>query len=72
MVRPSVYVFVQYSCLTAYETTKANMINTFEYFNLLLTEISPHMEDKDLSFIANLLPRSSRMQKEYPSKYQKF
>ena len=38
------------------ETAKANMINTFEYFNLLLTEISQHMVDKGLSFIDNLLP----------------
>ena len=38
------------------ETTKANMINTFEYFNLLLTEIPQHMEDKELKFIDDLLP----------------
>ena len=53
------------------ETAKANMINTFEYFNLLLTEIPQHMEDKDLSFIDDLLPWSSRVQKECPSKYKK-
>ena len=53
------------------ETAKANMINTFEYFNLLLTEIQQHMEDKDLSFIDDLLPWSSRVQKECPSKYKK-
>lgn len=47
------------------ETAKANIINTFEYFNLLLTEIPQHMEDKDLSFIDNLLPWSSRVQKEF-------
>ena len=38
------------------ETAKANMINTFEYFNLLLTEIPKHMDDKNLRFIDDLLP----------------
>ncbi len=38
------------------ETAKANMINTFEYFNLLLTDIPQHMDDKDLRFIDDLLP----------------
>lgn len=28
------------------ETAKANMINTFEYFNLLFAEIPQHMDDK--------------------------
>ena len=31
------------------ETAKANMINTFEYFNLLLTEIPQHMSGFSLS-----------------------
>lgn len=35
------------------ETTKANMANTFEYFNLLLTEIPQHIDDKDLIFVEN-------------------
>lgn len=52
-------------------TAKANMINSFEYFNLLLTEIPQRMEDKDLCFIDDLLPWSSRVQKECPSKYKK-
>ena len=43
------------------ETAKANMINTFEYFNLLLTEIPQHMDNKDLGFIDDLLPWSSRV-----------
>lgn len=38
------------------ETAKANMINTFEYFNLLLTEIPQHMDDIDFKFIDDLLP----------------
>ncbi len=50
---------------------KANMINTFEYFNQLLIEIPQHMDDKDLRFLDDLLPWSPRVQKEYPSKYKK-
>lgn len=38
------------------EIAKANMINTFEYFNLLLTEIPQHMDDKNLRFIDDFLP----------------
>lgn len=53
------------------ETAKANMINTFEYFNLLLTEIPQHMDDKDFKFIDDLLPWSPRVQKECPSRYKK-
>ena len=53
------------------ETAKANMINTFEYFNLLLTEIPKHMDDKDLRFIDDLLPWSPKVQKECPSRYKK-
>lgn len=45
------------------ETTKANMTNTFEYFNLLLTESPRHMDDKDLRFIDDLLPWSPRVLK---------
>ena len=46
------------------------MINAFEYFNLLLTEIPQHMDDKDLRFIDDLLPWSPRVQKECPSRYK--
>lgn len=53
------------------ETAKANMINTFEYFSLLLTEIPQHTDDKNLSFIDDLLPWSPRVQKECPSRYKK-
>lgn len=53
------------------ETAKANMINTFEYFNLLLTKIPQHMDDKDFKFIDDLLPWSPRVQKECPSRYKK-
>lgn len=53
------------------ETAKSNMINTFEYFNLLLSEIPQHMDDKDLSFIDDLLPWSPRVQKKCLSRYKK-
>lgn len=38
------------------ETAKANNLNTFEYFNLLLTEIPKHMDDKDLRFLDACYP----------------
>lgn len=38
------------------ETANANGLNTFEYFNLLLTEISQHVDDKNLCFLDDLLP----------------
>lgn len=53
------------------ETAKANEINTYKYFELLLTEIPKHMNDTDLSFIDDLLPWSPRVQKECPSKFKK-
>ena len=53
------------------ETAKANNLNTYKYFELLLTEIPKHMDDKDLSFIDKLLPWSDFVQKECPSLYKK-
>jgi hypothetical protein len=53
------------------ETAKANQINTYNYFNLLLSEIPKHMDDTDLRFIDDLLPWSPRVQKECPSQYKK-
>ncbi len=53
------------------ETAKANQLNTYKYFELLLTEIPKHMEDKDLSFIDKLLPWSDMVQKECPSQYKR-
>lgn len=53
------------------ETAKANEVNTYKYFELLLTEIPKHMNDSDLSFIDELLPWSPRVQKECPSKFKK-
>lgn len=53
------------------ETAKANQINIYQYFELLLTEIPKHMADKDLSFLDNLMPWSPRVQKECPSRFKK-
>ena len=53
------------------ETAKANGLNTFEYFNLLLTEIPQHVGDNNLRFLDNLLPWSPMVQKACPSKYKK-
>ena len=53
------------------ETAKANGLNTFEYFNLLLTEIPQHVDDNNLRFLDNLLPWSPLVQKACPSKYKK-
>lgn len=53
------------------ETAKANGLNTYKYFEMLLTEIPKHMEDKDLSFINDLMPWSSKVQQECPSLYKK-
>ena len=53
------------------ETAKANQLNTYKYFELLLTEIPKHQDDKDLRFIDDLLPWSPRVQEECPSQYKK-
>ena len=53
------------------ETAKANGLNTYKYFELLLTEIPNHMDDKNLDFINNLLPWSKYVQDKCPSQYKK-
>ena len=40
------------------ETAKANCVNTYKYFELLLSEMPKHMDDKNLDFIEELLPWS--------------
>ena len=40
------------------ETAKANNLKPYEYFEYLLTEIASHMEDKDRTFLDDLLPWS--------------
>ena len=53
------------------ETAKANLVNTYQYLELLLTEIPKHMDDNDMSFLDDLLPWSERVQKDCPSRYKK-
>ncbi len=53
------------------ETAKANNLNTYEYFELLLTEIPQHQDDKNLSFLDKLLPWSPYVQKTCPSRIKK-
>lgn len=53
------------------ETAKANQLNTYKYFELLLSEIPKHMDDKNLTFIDDLMPWSPRVQHECPSRFKK-
>ena len=53
------------------ETAKTNEVNTYQYLELLLTEIPMHMDDDNLKFLDELLPWSPRVQKECPSRYKK-
>ena len=53
------------------ETAKANNLNTYDYFELLLSEIPKHQDDKNLDFINNLLPWSKQVQEKCPSRYKK-
>ncbi len=53
------------------ETAKSNQLHTYKYLELLLTEIPKHMDDKDLSFLNNLMPWSAFVQRECPSSFKK-
>ena len=53
------------------ETAKANQINTYKYFELLLSELPNHMNDTDLRFIDDLMPWSPHIQRECPSHLKK-
>lgn len=53
------------------ETAKANSLNVYQYFELLLTEIPKHMEDDNLDFIDELLPWSPMIQEKCPSRFKK-
>ena len=53
------------------ETAKANQLNVYEYFELLLTEIPKHMDDTSLDFINNLLPWTPSVQETCPSRFKK-
>ena len=49
------------------ETAKANNLKAYDYFEYLLTKISKHMDDQDVSFCEDLLPWSDKL----PAKYIK-
>lgn len=53
------------------ETAKANNLNTYKYFELLLTELPKHMGDKSLDFIDNLLPWAPDVQVKCASQISK-
>ena len=53
------------------ETAKANHLNTYEYFELLLTELPKHQDDKNLRFLDDLLPWSKNVQEKCPSRCKK-
>lgn len=53
------------------ETAKANDINTYDYLELLLTEIPKHQNDKILNFLDKLLPWLKYIQKKSPSRFKK-
>ena len=46
------------------ETAKANNLRTYDYLELLLTEIPNHMDDKNFDYFENLMPRSDYVQEK--------
>lgn len=46
------------------ETAKANNLKPFNYVQYLLEEIPKHMDDKDSSFLEDLLPWSKKLPAE--------
>ena len=53
------------------ETAKANNLNPYKYFGMLLTVIPQHMDDKDRKFLDALLPWSPLVQEECKSLIKK-
>ena len=53
------------------ETAKANNLNPYQYFEMLLTVLPNHMDDKDTAFIDDLLPWSPLIQQKCLSKLKK-
>ena len=43
------------------ETAKANNLKPYDYFVYLLEELPKHMEQKDRTFLENLLPWSKNL-----------
>ena len=46
------------------ETERVNNLKLYDYFMYLFEEIPKHMNEKDCSFIEDLLPRSQNSQKK--------
>lgn len=46
------------------ETAKANDLKPFDYVQYLLEEIPKHMDDRDCSFLEELLPWSEKLPAE--------
>ena len=46
------------------ETAKANNLRTYDYLELLLTEIPNHMDDKNFDYFENLIPWSDYVQEK--------
>ena len=46
------------------ESARANNIRVYNYLELLLTELPKHVDDKDNSFIQDLLPWSDNVQQK--------
>ena len=46
------------------ETAKSNHLKPFDYVQYLLEEIPKHMDDRDVSFLKNLLPWSGKLPAE--------
>ena len=46
------------------ETARDNNIRVYDYLELLLTELPKHVDDKDNSFIQDLLPWSDNVQQK--------
>lgn len=53
------------------ETAKANYLNVYQYFELLLTEIPKHKNETNLKFIDEHLPWAPRVQETCPSRFKK-
>lgn len=49
------------------ETAKANVLNPYKYFEVLLTELPNHMDEKELGFLSDLLPWSDCIWKKCAS-----
>ena len=46
------------------ETAKANNLRTYDYLELLLTEIPNHMDDKNFDYFEKLMPWSDYVQEK--------